>query len=201
MIRAVIAPIFLFLILYPDAIAVRIGVVLYFIGAVTDYIDGWMARKYKMVSQWGIFFDPLADKFLTTAAFLAFVILGIIPLWMVLIIIIRDFGTTFLRIYADTVGTQIKTSYSAKVKTFFQMTFIAYLLILIFWKNTYVISYRDFNIHHLTYSTITYIIMLLLTIFTLWTAVEYIIQNKNLIISLISSKKMKKKFVNEKTFQ
>jgi CDP-diacylglycerol---glycerol-3-phosphate 3-phosphatidyltransferase len=177
LLRLIIAPIFFFLIISNDSEFVRLAVFLFILGAFTDYIDGWLARKFEVVTSLGKFVDPLADKFLTSAAFLAFVILKIVPLWMVLIIIIRDFCTTFLRVYTDYMNKQIVTSYSAKWKTFLQMLFITYLLILIYLRYSTLFHIPDVIINSILFSIYTWIGMLILTLITFWTLVEYLIKN------------------------
>ncbi|MGA2298686.1 MAG: CDP-diacylglycerol--glycerol-3-phosphate 3-phosphatidyltransferase [FCB group bacterium] len=185
--RTVIAPVFYILMVSKNVHYCQIACILFILGAITDYFDGWLARTYNQTSSWGKFFDPLADKILTSAAFLAFVSLGIIQLWMVLIIIIRDFGTTWMRIYADSKNEPIVTSLSAKWKTFLQMLFIVYLLILLFIKNSVSSGNPIYNVDLLLYSSYTYIMMLVLTLLTLWTAIEYVNQNKS-IFGLLRSK-------------
>ncbi|MCX6155395.1 MAG: CDP-diacylglycerol--glycerol-3-phosphate 3-phosphatidyltransferase [Candidatus Kapabacteria bacterium] len=178
--RVVISPFFFFLFVSNEPVSQMIAAVLFCFGAVTDYIDGWVARKYNEETEAGKFFDPLADKFLTTAAFLAFVKMDIIPLWMVMFILIRDFGTTLLRLYADSTDHPIVTSYSAKVKTFLQMAFIVIILILVFFKNIFSASNLSSIFANLIHSNIIYYSMLLLTLITIWTAIDYLITNKSL---------------------
>ena len=163
-----------------NPLVVKLSCLLFLIGALTDFFDGWFARKFRLVTSLGTFFDPVADKFLTTAAFAGFVHLNIIPLWMVLVIVIRDFVTTILRIYADRHGHTIKTSMSAKYKTFLQMVFIGFILILIFMKNMIINPELRTILDNLIYSRFTYYIMFLLTLITIWTAIEYLLQNKNI---------------------
>ncbi|MFC2130338.1 CDP-diacylglycerol--glycerol-3-phosphate 3-phosphatidyltransferase [Bacteroidota bacterium] len=185
MIRVIIAPFFLYFLVWGGKGGVELACFLYFIGSATDFFDGWLARKYHEVSNLGKFVDPLADKILTTAAFAAFVLLDIVELWMVIIILLRDFGTTFLRLYADIAGKPIRTSLLAKWKTFLQMVFIAYILILLLLKETEgftnnILGMAPEEVNLLIYSFSIYIVMLLLTLLTIWTAGEYIVQNKNL---------------------
>lgn len=174
--RLVIAPIFFIMIINEDRAIVASACILYLLGALTDYFDGLIARKYQIITSEGTFVDPLADKMLTSAAFIAFVKLDIVPLWMVLIVIIRDFGTTFMRLWTKKNELKMTTSLSAKWKTTFQMLFIAYILLFIFLKNTALIDYRLAD--NIIYSDATVILMLILTLFTLWTAIEYIIDIK-----------------------
>ncbi|MDP4200259.1 MAG: CDP-diacylglycerol--glycerol-3-phosphate 3-phosphatidyltransferase [Bacteroidota bacterium] len=101
------------------------------VAAATDWWDGHLARVMKTTSTLGAFLDPLADKFLTGAALVAFALKDYVPLWMVVLVIARDVYMTVLRTAADGVSIHVKTSYLAKVKTFGQMTFIIAVLLLL----------------------------------------------------------------------
>lgn len=174
MLRVVLSPIFFVLILQNNADYILASIIIYHIAAITDFFDGWLARKFKLVSEWGNFFDPLADKVLTSSAFIAFVVLGLANLWLVLLIIFRDFFTTYLRVVADNIKKPIVTSWSAKVKTFIQMIYISSILLL------YMLEF-SFKIHILSFLLkyeITNIALIILTIITVWTAIEYAYQNK-----------------------
>ena len=186
-IRFLISPLFLFSILSINNNIVQLGCILFLLGAITDFLDGWLARKNQNVTKLGIFLDPLADKFLTSAAFIAFSILGYLEWWMVLIIIIRDFSTTFLRIFTYKINKLISTSYSAKIKTFIQMTFISFILANLFiQKSSYNINLSKTSTTILNYNFLYYP-MLFLTILTFWTAIEYVIQNKNLFKEILKN--------------
>lgn len=172
--RIAVTPLFVFMMLSDNSILVIWACFLFLIAAVTDYFDGWVARKLKTESKFGRFVDPLADKFLTTAAFIVFVVMDIVPLWMVLIIIIRDFGTTILRIYGNKTSNPVKTSRLAKIKTFLQMGYISYVLLLIFLIEINLKLYSPMEINHILYSDFTVGIMLLITIITVISTFEYI---------------------------
>ena len=122
--RIILTPVFLFFFLSDNPIFKIISLGIFIVAALTDWYDGWLARKFNYITNWGKFWDPLADKILTSGAFIGFVILKIIPLWMVVIIIARDFIITSLRSYADYKDISFHTSYYAKWKTFFQMIFL-----------------------------------------------------------------------------
>lgn len=156
---------------------------LFLVGAISDYFDGWYARKYKVVSKLGIFIDPLADKFLTLSAFVAFNYLGIIPIWMTVIIAIRDFGTTFLRLFGESHNLPMATSENAKFKTVVQFVFIGYIGLAFFLMKTNLLQHQHI-IHHIIYSDFTYYFMLLLTIYTVYTLYSYIINNIKLVNKL-----------------
>ena len=155
--------------------------IIFAVAAITDWLDGFSARAYGQVTEQGEFLDPLADKVLTTSAFVAFYMLDIMPLWMVLVIIIRDFGITAMRSVADQRGTPMKTSWHAKVKTFLQMVVIVYVLGLLWWSLNAPHDEKYPQLaHDLLYSHLTYIPLLVLTILTMWTAVEYAWSNRTL---------------------
>lgn len=194
--RVVVAPLFIMLMLSDSSGYIVLGTFLFLLASISDYIDGWYARKYDLVTKWGKFFDPLADKILTTSAFIVFVYFEIIPLWMVIIIILRDFGTTFIRILMFFFKKQMKTSVLAKWKTAIQMIYISLILCLIFVKNTEIFELNPLVIHRMIYSDFTYYFAFLLTIFTLWTLLDYIFQNKST-FRQIWSDFTKKKLANE----
>ena len=180
--RIILSPIFLVLFLAPDPLLKQISIIIYIIAALTDWYDGWLARKFNYITNWGKFLDPLADKVLTSTAFLAFAFLGILEMWMVIIIVIRDLAITGLRAYADYKGSGMSTSLMAKWKTFIQMVFIYYLLLiytLITLKPVYEEYEKLFAI--LTNSNLIYFSMLFVTIITFYTGVTYIYSNKHLI--------------------
>ncbi len=172
--RIAVTPVFVLMMLSDSSIIIIWACFLFLIAAVTDYFDGWVARKLKTESKFGRFVDPLADKFLTTAAFIVFVVMDIVPLWMVLIIIIRDFGTTIMRIYGNKTSNPVKTSKFAKVKTFLQMGYISYVLLLIFLIELKLKFYSAAYIKGIIYSDFTVGIMLLITIITVISMFEYI---------------------------
>ncbi len=183
--RIILTPIFLILFLTNDPLLKQISLIVFIIAALTDWYDGWLARKFNYITDWGKFWDPLADKILTSAAFLGFVYIKILPLWMVLIIIVRDFLITGLRAYADYKGHSFPTSYYAKVKTFIQLTFLYYLLIVYVGQNTVQIftgHERLFDI--LMNQTFVYVTMLIVTAITFHSGVTYLYKSRRLIKNL-----------------
>lgn len=179
--RLFIAPIFLVFMMSDAPWALTVAVLLFVVGAFSDWLDGWIARKLGEVTPQGEYLDPLADKVLTTAAFVVFTIRDIMPFWMLLVIILRDFGTTALRSIATDRGLAMKTSNGAKVKTFLQMCFIVYALSLLWLRGNAPTSDIATQSGHLLYGDITYAVILLITLFTLWTLVAYILSNRHLL--------------------
>ncbi len=186
--RIILTPIFLVLFLASDPLLKQISLIVFIIAALTDWYDGWLARKFNYITNWGKFWDPLADKILTSAGFLGFVFLKIIPLWMVIIIIVRDFLITGLRAFADYKGHSFPTSQYAKWKTFIQMTFLYYLLIVYVGENTIQIYSGNEKIFHLLMQDgFIYFSMLIITIITFHSGVTYLYQSRHLIKNLFNS--------------
>jgi len=100
----------------------------FLIASVTDAIDGHIARKHDLITNFGKLMDPLADKVLTTAAFVVFVAASIVPAWMVIVILAREFIITGLRGVAASEGVVIAAGLSGKLKTAFQMVAICLIL-------------------------------------------------------------------------
>lgn len=183
--RIILTPVFLILFLSDDPLLKQISLIVFIIAALTDWYDGWLARKFNYITDWGKFWDPLADKILTSAAFLGFVYLKIIPLWMVIIIIIRDFLITGLRAFADYKGHSFPTSYYAKIKTFIQLTFLYYLLIVYVAQNTKSLLQGNEKLFEaLMNQTFIYIVMLIITVITFHSGATYLYKSRFLIKGL-----------------
>lgn len=131
MVRIVLAPVFMALVIVDDVWAKFWAMILFIVAALTDLFDGYYARKYNISTSFGKFFDPLADKILISLAFIAFVVLGYVQMWMVLLIILREFLITGLRTLAAYRGALITPSLLAKIKTFLQMTSITVIMLII----------------------------------------------------------------------
>ena len=110
--------------LIPDMIALAIFIV----ASLTDLIDGKIARKYNLVTNFGKFMDPLADKLLVCAALIALVEMGRIPAWVVIIIISREFIISGFRLIASDNNVVIAASYWGKFKTTFQMVMVCLMI-------------------------------------------------------------------------
>jgi CDP-diacylglycerol--glycerol-3-phosphate 3-phosphatidyltransferase len=126
--RILLTPLFMVLFLSSSQVYREISLAVFLIAALTDWYDGWLARKFNYFTEWGKFMDPLADKILTSSDFVAFAIDNVLPAWMVIIILVRDFSVTIFRGIAEHKGYSFPTSLYAKWKTFLQMIFLYYLL-------------------------------------------------------------------------
>ena len=117
MLRVVMIPVFL-LVLYLDVPNANYWALAIFIAAsLTDTLDGYIARHYNQTTDFGKFMDPLADKCLVTAAMLWFVEIGQMPGWALLVVIVREFAVSGLRMVAADKGRVIAAGWSGKVKT------------------------------------------------------------------------------------
>jgi CDP-diacylglycerol---glycerol-3-phosphate 3-phosphatidyltransferase len=177
--RAALAPLFLALFLQSTDWAVIASALVFIVAAITDYLDGWLARKFGEMSDWGRVNDPLADKVLTTAAFLAFAFKGYAAWWMVAIVLVRDVATTLLRHYADSIHKPMHTSFSAKSKTFAQLAFIITVLVLEAALRLPLPAMWIAAVQFCLQPWLVNAVMLVLTAFTAWTGVEYFLSNRH----------------------
>ncbi len=130
------------------------------LASITDFFDGYLARKHNMITDFGKFMDPLADKALVAAALLILVQIQRIEAWAVLIIIVREYSISIIRAIASANGKVIAASGGGKIKTVLQMLSVIMLLLSIPFAN---------------------IVFYLAVAMTLYSGVEYIWKNKNLI--------------------
>lgn len=134
--RVTLVPFFILTIFGKSAISGFLSLILFMVGALSDYLDGLFSRKMNISSKLGVFLDPLADKVLVCAAYLSFSFVDdlYIPIGIVIVILFREFFVTLLRIIALKRGISFKTEYLGKVKTAFQMIAIGTILVLLLFK-------------------------------------------------------------------
>lgn len=136
-----------------------ISLAVFIIASLTDYVDGYIARKYNQVSDFGKFLDPLADKLLTIAAMVMFCEWGSFPAWALMIVLTREFAVTGLRLVAVGKGTVIAAGWSGKVKT--ASTMIGLCVLMAFPTN----------------ALIAWIVVGVIVSTTVYSGTEYFIQN------------------------
>jgi len=129
LIRLAVIPVLFLLLLSPGRILSMIIAVLFIMAAITDLIDGYVARKYNIVTTMGKFLDPIADKLVVTTAMIMLIPIGRIPAWIVAIIIMRDLLVDGLRSIASADGLVIDASRLGKQKTLCQIVAVSALLI------------------------------------------------------------------------
>jgi CDP-diacylglycerol--glycerol-3-phosphate 3-phosphatidyltransferase len=143
-----------------------IAVAIFIVASLTDLLDGKIARKYNLVTNFGKFMDPLADKLLVCAALICLVSTGMLHAWIVIVIISREFIISGFRLVASDNGVVIAASYWGKFKTTFQMLMIIVLLL-------------DFGgIFDLIGQILTWIALIL----TIVSLVDYLVKNKHVIL-------------------
>ena len=126
--RIVLTPVFLVLMLLDFPFHYLAAGLVFGAAALTDLLDGHLARKYQLVTNMGKFLDPLADKMLTTAAFLAFMAMGQMNIWAVMLILTREFMVMSIRLTAAAEGTVIAASFFGKAKTVAQYVGILFTM-------------------------------------------------------------------------
>jgi CDP-diacylglycerol--glycerol-3-phosphate 3-phosphatidyltransferase len=129
--RIVVTPVFLVFIFRPEFWAKWAAGLLFAWGAVSDWLDGYLARKYGMRTDLGALLDPLADKVLILSVFVSFVQLDLVPAWMVVIIAAREFLITGLRQVAQGRGVILSASRGGKHKTVSQIVAISFILLIL----------------------------------------------------------------------
>ena len=169
MLRILLIPVFMGVLYWGaatgnDSIAMWIALAVFIIASFTDLLDGKIARKYNLVTDFGKFADPLADKMLTTAAMLWFVENGQMPAWALLIVLVREFADSGLRMVASDKGRVIAAGWSGKVKTASTMVCIVLMFLPI-------------------PAILNTICVWIIALTTLYSGVEYFVQNKDIIAS------------------
>jgi len=159
-----------------------LALVTFIIAMLSDYLDGFLAQKYDSVSDFGKLMDPIADKVLTLAAFLAFVEMKLIPAWMLVIIIMRELLITGLRVMALMSDRILPAGRGGKHKTFSQMLSIFVILIFIVFKESGVEVFGFWNASfEYWYRQIIFVLMLVTVLITIISGASYILGNKKYI--------------------
>ena len=129
--RMIITPVFLAVLLW-ESLPHRflVATIIYSIAAITDAIDGKLARKNDQITNFGKLLDPIADKVLTTSALLAFMVMDLCNIWIVMIVLTREFAVASIRMIAAANGVVIPANFWGKLKTVSQMTFTIVIMLL-----------------------------------------------------------------------
>ena len=164
LLRIILIPIFMVVLYWGFPGATYVALVIFIIASLTDMLDGKIARKYNLVTDFGKFADPLADKMLVTAAMLWFVEIGQMPAWALLLVIVREFAVSGLRMIASDKGRVIAAGWTGKVKTASTMVCIVLMFLPISgWLNAVCVA--------------------VIALTTLYSGVEYFMKNKDVIAS------------------
>ncbi len=163
MLRIVLIPVFIVLLMF-DLWYFAAGV--FVVASVTDALDGAIARKMNLITNFGKLMDPLADKLLVTAALVCFVQLEVLDAWMVIVILAREFLITGLRTVAAGQGIILAAGISGKLKTIFQMVAIIVILL------------QDWPFRLITDAPVGMILMWIAVILTIYSGIEYVVKNR-----------------------
>ncbi len=143
-----------------------IAAAVFIIAALTDLLDGYIARKNNLITNFGKFMDPMADKLLVSSALICFIELDLIPAWIVIVIIAREFIISGFRLIASDNGIVIAASWWAKIKTNVQMVMSVMLII---------------NLDNTVINVLEQVAVYLALILTLVSLIEYLVKNKDVL--------------------
>ena len=164
----ILIPFFVFFLLAPyfEGYGNYVAVAIFIVASLTDLLDGKIARKYNLVTNFGKFMDPLADKLLVCSAMSCLIELGLLPAWIVILIIAREFIISGFRLIASDNGVVIAASYWGKFKTTFQMLMVIVLLL-------------NFDIP--AFKILGTVLIWIATILTVVSLIDYIVKNKDVL--------------------
>ncbi|MFS0786964.1 CDP-diacylglycerol--glycerol-3-phosphate 3-phosphatidyltransferase [Shouchella sp. 1P09AA] len=154
------------------SVSLLIAAFIFIIAAGTDWLDGYYARKFNLITSFGKFIDPLADKLLVTAALIGLVEVQLIPAWIAIVIISREFIVTGIRLVAAAEGDVIAASNLGKWKTLTQMIAIIATLL-----------------HNIPFTALSFpfadLMLYIAAILTIWSGVDYFMKNKHIILKSV----------------
>ena len=162
MLRVLLIPVFLVVLYLQFPFHMYYALAVFILASVTDFVDGYIARHFNMITDFGKFMDPLADKMLVMAALLWFVEMNRLPAWALLIVVVREFAVTGLRLIAVERGRVIAAAWSGKVKTASTMVCICVMLVF-------------------RHQTVDLICLAVILVTTVYSGLEYFVKNKDVI--------------------
>lgn len=162
MLRVILIPVFLVLLYLPIPFHRVFALVIFILASVTDFIDGYVARHYHQITDFGKFMDPLADKLLVMSAMAWFVEVAWMPAWAFFVVIARELAVTGLRLVAVEQGRVIAAAKSGKVKT--ACTMVGIILMLIFPN-----------------ATLRLVCVAVILVTTIYSGIEYFVKNKDVL--------------------
>ncbi len=163
MFRVMAVPLLIVLLLFDNRITAALAAFVFSVAAITDYLDGYIARRYELVSNLGKILDPLADKMLVSTAFIMLIPLERVPAWIVCVIIGRELAITGFRNIISDHGDDASASMLGKYKTGFQIAAIIPLLI-------------HFTYFRIDFHMVGSLLLWIALVFTVWSGVDYIVR-------------------------
>jgi len=165
LLRILLIPVFLVVYLaqpFASVVNTWLALTVFSVAAITDALDGYLARRLKLITNFGKLMDPLADKLLVCSALVAFTATGAVPAWATILIITREFYISGLRQLALEQNVVIAAVGSGKIKTVFQIALIVYILL---------------PFECLIFAPVTMGLVIVAVVSTLWSAVDYTVKN------------------------
>lgn len=178
LIRMFLAPIYLALMLIEFPYHYIVALAVFSVASLTDMLDGKIARKNNLITVFGKLLDPLADKMLTTAALLAFMREGWCSIWIVMIVLTREFAVAGVRLIATAQGIVIPANYWGKAKTVSQMVFTIVIMLLAELDATFDIFA---NVGWFTLARVSNIMLWITAVLTVVSGITYFVDSKKLI--------------------
>jgi CDP-diacylglycerol--glycerol-3-phosphate 3-phosphatidyltransferase len=177
--RIALIPLLVILLLSPSKTAGFFATVLFALASITDWLDGYIARRMGIVTIFGKFLDPIADKLIVAAALIMILPYGRAPAWMVLIIMSREIIITGLRSIASTEGIVISASNLGKFKTIFQI--VAILCLLLHYDYNWLFGIQNPYLH-VNMHNVGMFYLWIATIITIWSGIDYLSKFMKLIL-------------------
>lgn len=162
MLRVVLIPIYLVIWHIDFAYNNIVALIIFILASVTDFIDGYVARHYNQITDFGKFMDPLADKVLVLTSMICFCAMGRFPAWALVIVMAREFAVSGLRMVAVDNGRVIAAGWSGKVKTFATMVCLCIM-------------------HLPVWNWLMWVCVIVIAAATLYSGIEYFVKNKDVI--------------------
>ena len=164
--RMVLVPPIVILLFFPGRLPSAIAGIIFLVASLTDYFDGFIARRFKLESSFGRFLDPIADKVLVSASLVMLISLDRVPAWVVMLIITREIGVSALRAITKTWDTSLKPSRVGKLKTVFQFSAIVPLIV----------HYEYHLLIPIDFHIIGTVLIYLALVLTLWSGIDYFLK-------------------------
>lgn len=168
-VRLVLALLCAYFALNMDKESLIISFALFMIASATDYLDGYLARKWNIVSTFGKFIDPIADKVLILGVLIVFSYKGVIPWYLTAIVAFREVSLTIIRTLLMFKKVVIASTMSGKVKTFSQVIAIIIIYVIVYFRN---------QISHTVFQYIIWILMVWIVVTTIYSGVRFVIKNR-----------------------
>ena len=162
LLRVILIPVYLVIWHLDFAYNNIVALIIFIVASVTDFIDGYVARHYNQVTDFGKFMDPLADKVLVISSMIMFCAMGRFPAWALVIVIAREFAVSGLRMVAVDNGRVIAAGWSGKVKTFATMVCLCIM-------------------HLPIWNWLNWVCIIVIAATTLYSGVEYFVKNKDVL--------------------